>query len=67
MAYFNGREILLAGLKGDSAYSIAVRNGFVGTESEWIAYISGIPILSDKGSLVYLRTPSLSEDGTLYF
>jgi hypothetical protein len=32
----------LKGDKGDSAYTIAVRNGFVGTEQEWLANLRAI-------------------------
>ena len=28
-------------LKGDSAYEVAVQNGFVGTEPEWLASLQG--------------------------
>lgn len=43
MTNFNGKQIMLAGLKGDngkSAYEIAVENGFEGTEEEWLASLS---------------------------
>lgn len=33
--------IMLGGIKGESAYDVAVRNGFVGTEAEWIASLKG--------------------------
>lgn len=33
--------IMTGGIKGESAYDIAVRNGFVGTEAEWIASLKG--------------------------
>lgn len=33
----NGNEIPIPALKGQSAYEIAVRNGFEGTEAEWLA------------------------------
>jgi hypothetical protein len=37
-----------AGIQGDSAYQIAVENGFVGTEAEWL--LSLVPINIDGGS-----------------
>lgn len=30
-------------LQGDSAYEVAVKNGFVGTEQEWLASLQGPP------------------------
>ncbi len=33
--------IMTGGLKGESAYDIAVKNGFVGTESEWLTSLKG--------------------------
>jgi major tropism determinant Mtd-like protein/collagen triple helix repeat protein len=32
-----------AGADGDSAYAVAVDNGFVGTEEEWLTSLGGIP------------------------
>lgn len=37
MAILNGKQVFLSLLKGDSAYQVAVRNGFKGTEEEWLA------------------------------
>lgn len=34
-------EELIEAFKGDSAYAIAVRNGYVGTEKEWLASLVG--------------------------
>lgn len=34
-------KLLQQGIKGESAYEIAVRNGFEGTESEWLASLKG--------------------------
>lgn len=44
--------LIYKGEKGDSAYQVAVKNGFQGTESQW---------LSTLGSSVYL-----SKDSTVY-
>ena len=38
----NGNVTEIAAIKGDSAYQIAVRNGFAGTEAEWLDYIYNI-------------------------
>lgn len=38
-------------LKGDSAYDIAVKNGFQGTESEWLKGLEGItPHIGENGN-----------------
>ena len=37
----NGNYIDIPALQGESAYDIAVRNGFVGTESEWLESLKG--------------------------
>lgn len=34
-------EAVLEGVPGDSAYQVAVDNGFVGTEAEWLASLVG--------------------------
>ena len=31
------------GVRGESAYDVAVRNGFTGTEEEWLASLKGEP------------------------
>lgn len=36
-------ETDVRGVRGESAYAIAVRNGFVGTEEEWLASLKGDP------------------------
>lgn len=36
-----GKVSYVGGLNGESAYQIAVRNGFVGTEQEWLASLGG--------------------------
>jgi hypothetical protein len=34
-------EVAVAGTSGASAYTIALLNGFVGTEAEWLASLKG--------------------------
>ena len=36
-------KVQMIGLKGSSAYEIAVKNGFEGTESEWLKSLEGAP------------------------
>lgn len=43
---------LIEGTKGDSAYQIAVKNGFEGTEEKWLESLKGDK--GDKGELVAL-------------
>lgn len=40
LAYWGGSG---SGADGASAYEIAVENGFVGTEAEWLASLQGVP------------------------
>lgn len=38
-------------LKGDSAYEIAIKNGFQGSESEWLESLEGVtPHIGDNGN-----------------
>jgi hypothetical protein len=38
-------------LKGDSAYDIAVKNGFKGTETEWLENLKGaVPHIGENGN-----------------
>ena len=37
----DGNIIDISALNGESAYNIAVKNGFVGTEAEWIESLKG--------------------------
>ena len=37
----NGNIIDIPALNGESAYNIAVKNGFVGTEQEWLNSLKG--------------------------
>jgi hypothetical protein len=41
----NGTAI---GPRGLSAYQVAVANGFIGTELQWLASIAGLPVLTGE-------------------
>ena len=47
------------GYDGKSAYEVAVRNGFAGSETEWLASLKG-----DKGDAGYLRIVNHGTDDT---
>ena len=51
----DGNYIDIPALNGESAYNIAVKNGFVGTEAEWIESLKG-----EKGEIG--RTPIKGQD-----
>jgi hypothetical protein len=34
-------EVFKKGEQGDSAYQVAVNNGFIGTEAEWLVWMKG--------------------------
>lgn len=60
-------------LQGDSAYEIAVKHGFVGTEEEWLASLEGDPGQPGPGSPFLITTqdaydamPTPRPSGTLY-
>ena len=66
------------GIPGKSAYEIAVLNGFVGTEEEWLASLKGEAFTYDdftdtqleqlvgpQGRIGYYYIPSVSEEGIL--
>ena len=53
----DGNIIELPALNGESAYNIAVKNGFVGTEAEWVDSLKG-----ENGAIF---TPSVSSEGIL--
>lgn len=70
----------IAGLPGLSAYEIAVANGFVGTQQEWLNSLKGVPgdigsidlsayyTMSDVDYLVNAREPSIAAGAiTQYF
>ena len=46
--------------RGDSAYQIAVKNGFVGTESEWLQSLIGTP-----GASILYHTTGNNMDGSM--
>jgi hypothetical protein len=51
------------GINGESAYQVAVRNGFVGTESEWLNSLKG-----EKGDKGYVGTFEYDDvTGNLYY
>lgn len=41
LPYFINADQLVEGVEGDSAYEVAVSNGFVGTEVQWLASLVG--------------------------
>lgn len=51
----DGNIIDIPALNGESAYNIAVKNGFVGTEQEWLESLKG-----EKGEIG--RTPVKGQD-----
>lgn len=56
---------------GDSAYEIAVDNGFIGTESEWLASLKGLDGADGGGTVIngndFTGSVSLSnKEGTYY-
>ena len=55
-----------AGQDGDSAYDIAVANGFEGTEQEWLDSLSGSGSGADLGDFVFTAgTATVNDDETL--
>lgn len=53
-------------LKGKSAYQIALENGFVGTEEEWLESLKGADgVIGVDGKNGSTFTPSVSPDGVL--
>lgn len=56
----NGVFVEVPAIKGRSAYEIAVANGFVGTESEWLESLRGYVI--PTGTYVCAETPTLPDD-----
>jgi hypothetical protein len=54
----------IVGLKGESAYSIAVRNGFVGTEEEWLESLRYVN--DDEYSLVVGTEPPPSGTSAMW-
>lgn len=47
------------GSQGDSAYQVAVNNGFVGTEEEWLASLQGPK--GDPGFAAQVWVPTLAD------
>lgn len=48
-------SLCFKGERGYSAYEIAVQNGFVGSEKDWLAQI-GASVFFSKDSVVYIAT-----------
>lgn len=58
-------EILLGDVyRGFSAYDIAVKNGFVGTEEEWLESLKYKPTVLSESEYEALET---KDENTLYF
>lgn len=64
------------GISGKSAYTIAIENGFEGTEKEWLSSLKGDPftyndftpeqlaqLIGPQGKTGYYYIPSISKDG----
>lgn len=49
------------GIQGPSAYQVAVNNGYVGTETEWLASLKGDTGDTPTGSVLYNTKQSLTE------
>lgn len=49
------------GPEGDSAYDVAVANGFVGTEQEWLDSLSGTGSGADTGDITFVNS-TISND-----
>ncbi len=63
-------EITERGLDGKSAYQIAVNNGFVGTELEWLSSLQGNPGSDGAGSSFseeFIVTNALEDNFTLMY
>jgi len=52
--YVENRTKDLVGPAGESAYQIAVDNGFIGTEEEWLASLSSVTKTSIQNALGYV-------------
>jgi len=48
-------DVKIPGPKGDSAYEIAVQNGFVGTETQWLLSLKSSVLLNSSldGGLIF--------------
>lgn len=53
----NGQWVTVAGIQGKSAYTVAVENGFVGTEQEWLDSLQGSP---DTGAQIASKLEALT-------
>lgn len=59
-----GEPIITKGDKGDSAYEVAVENGFMGTEAEWLESLKA-KITADEINLKTDHTLKINEAGAL--
>ena len=57
-------EVYVAGTRGYSAYEVAVRNGYVGTEQEWLASLVGATPDFEIGDVETGETASATITGT---
>ena len=55
-------ELYVTGVRGYSNYEIAVKNGFVGTEEEWLEYMA-----QEEADVVWTYIQAMLEAGTLNF
>lgn len=49
------------GRRGESAYNIAVRHGFQGTEEDWLESIGGEPLIPQDGTIEYNEFGEISK------
>lgn len=54
LGIYRGVEIVAGVADGDSAYTVAVNNGFVGTEPQWLATLVGAPAFEGTGTVLAL-------------
>lgn len=69
MARFNDKNVMLVGLKGKdglSAYEVAVKNGFEGTEDEWLESLSPTNLQNGEGTDSLVQKYSGEVDDTHY-
>lgn len=60
----DGSAVDVIGIRGQSAYEVAVNNGFEGTEQEWLDSLQGPPgVCIDKSGFFSLEG---DEDGNLW-
>lgn len=57
----DGNYIDIPALNGESAYDIAVKNGFVGTEAEWLESLRGEKGVSPVKGIDYWTEADIAE------